>query len=497
MLDFFFIILTNGFSLNDYTMENNAFLGVDVAKGSADFLLVNARKETLEEGFMLDDCAEGRKVLCQLIDKWFASGITHLYCAVESTGGYENNWFTLLCSLAASYDQKNKTLRVARVNPRPVKACGQAGMLRTQTDQTSALAIASYLIGFPEKVRYSPHTGQSDDPVWLAARGQAGLIRMLIKQKTQLSSQLEKLLYTRLGETMIYCRNGIPGWLLRLVSRYPSREHLQRAGAGKLAKIKGLSPDKAKSLLGKLNGDQPATPVIACHTIKATAREILHLQKQIDTQQTFLIDQFSEHPDVRLLESITGIAVTSAVRLIVEIEDVSRFDSSKAFCAYFGVHPTWRESGDGHWKTGMSKQGRAQVRGMLYMSSLSAIRWDPDLKKLYHRFRKEKRMNHYQAMGVLMHKLLRIIYGVLKNQTPYDRQVDRENRRQSKEKQQAYQKKIAQNKAAQKTTRQRFMGNGADSTEDAPISRKAYKKRKQEASQSSTKEECTGSPPAD
>ena len=106
-------------------------------------------------------------------------------------------------------------------------------------------------------------------------------------------------------------------------------------------------------------------------------------------------------------------------------------------------------------------------------------------------------MNHYQAMGVLMHKLLRIIYGVLKNKTPYDRQVDRENRRRSKEKQQAYQKKIAQNKAAQKTTRQRFMSNRADSTEDAPISPRAYKKRKQEASQSSLVEEYAGSPPAD
>src|SRR6056297_2096147 len=476
-------------------MENNAYLGIDVAKGSADFLLIDARKEILEEGFVLDDCTQGRKVLTQLIDGWFEGGVTHLYCGVESTGGYENNWFTLLCSLAAIYQKKGKTLRVTRVNPRPVKACGEAAMLRTQTDQTSALAIASYMIGFPEKIRYSPHAGQSEDPLWLAARGQAGLIRMLIKQKTQLSSQLEKLLYTRLGETMIYCRNGLPGWLLRLVSRYPSREHLRRAGAGKVAKTKGIPLDKAESLLGKLDGDQPATPAIACHTIKATARQILHLQAQIDAQQDFLINQFSDHPDVKLLESITGIGSASAVRLLVEIEDISRFDSCKAFCAYFGVHPTWKESGDGHWKTGMSKKGRAQVRGILYMSSLSALRWDSDMKGLYHRFRKEKGMNHYQAMGVVMHKLLRIMYGVLNSQTPYDRQVDRENRRQANQKRQAYQKKATQNKTAQKTTRQRY-SKRADSTEYAPISRRAYKKRKQEVSQSSLVEEYAGSPPA-
>lgn len=476
-------------------MEHIAYLGIDVAKGSADFLLVNARKVPLEDGFVLDDCSQGREKVTELIEQWFASGITQLYCGVESTGGYENNWFRLLCRLAGKYQKKDTILRVSRVNPRAVKACGQAGMLRTQTDQTSALAIASYLIGFPEKIRYSPNMDHAEDPMWLAARGQAGLTHMLIKQKTQLSNQLEKLLYSHLGELMVYCRHRLPLWMLRLLSRYPGRERLRRAGLKKVAGINGISSDKAQSLLGKLDSGQSATPPIACHTIKASARQILHLQSQIDTQQTYLIRQFKDHSDVKLLESITGIGQASAVGLIVQIEDYSRFEASKSFCAYFGVHPVWKESGDGHWKMGMSKQGRGQVRAILYMSSLSAIRWDPDMKKLYHRFRKKKRMNHYQAMGVLMHKLLRIIYGVLKNQTPYDRQIDRNNRRRSQQKSQAYQQKAAAAKTAQKTTRQRYMSNRADSTEDAPISRRAYKKRKQEASQRSKMEEHAGSPP--
>lgn len=477
-------------------MENNAYLGIDVAKGSADFLLVNARKQILEEGFALDDCNSGRRVLARLIDGWFAGGITHLYCGVESTGGYENNWFTLLCGLAGSYQKEGKTLRVARINPRPVKACGQAGMLRTQTDQTSALSIASYLIGFPEKVRYSPGQSHPEDSLWGAARGQAGLVRMLTKQQTQLSSQLEKLLYSRLGELIIYCRNGIPGWLLRLLARYPSREHLRRAGATRVAAIKGISPDKARSLLARLDSGQPVTPPIACHTIGATAKQILQLQLQLQAQQEYLNSQFDQHPDVRLIGSVKGIGLDSAVRLIVAIEDISRFDSCKAFCAYFGVHPTWKESGDGHWRTGMSKQGRAEVRGILYMCSLTSIRWNPDLKGLYHRFRK-KGMNHYQAMGVVMHKLLRIVYGVLKTQTPYDPQVDRDNRQRSIQAQKEYRQKLVRRKTAQKTTRQRYMAEEADSTEEAPISRRAYKKRKQEASQSSLLEEHAGSPPAE
>ena len=48
-----------------------------------------------------------------------------------------------------------------------------------------------------------------------------------------------------------------------------------------------------------------------------------------------------------------------------------------------------------------------------------------------------------------------------------------------------------------KIPRQRYISEEADSVEDAPISRRAYKKRKQEASQSSFVEEHAGSPPAD
>lgn len=476
------------------TMENRAYLGIDVSKGSADFILVDADKGILEKGFLLDDCPQGRKMLCRLIQGWLDGGITHLYCAMESTGGYENNWYGMLCGLGASYQNTGKTLRVARVNPRAVKACTKALMLRTQNDQTSALAIASYQIGFSEKIRYSPGQGQSEDPIWLAARGQAGLIRMLLKQKTQLSNQLEKLLYSRFGEVMIYCRNGIPGWLVRLLQRYPSRQSLQRAGTKKVASIKGISLARAQSLLGKLDASQPATPPITSHTIQATARQILYLQEQIQAQQAYLSQQFAEHPDVLLIESVKGIGLDSAVRILVEIEDISRFDTSNAFCSFFGVPPSWRESGDGHWKVGMSKQGRPQVRGILYMCSLTGIRWNPDLKKLYHRFRK-KGMNHYQAMGVVMHKLLRIIYGVLKNQTPYDPQVDRANRKRSKQARQAYQEKKAQKTSQHITMRQRFNSQLEDSTEQAPLSRRAYQKRKQEASQSSPLEEHAGSPP--
>lgn len=71
----------------------HAFLGVDVSKGYADFTLLDPRKNQLEKAFQLDDTGKGHDVLKkQLLRMIKAHKISHLYCGVESTGGFENNW---------------------------------------------------------------------------------------------------------------------------------------------------------------------------------------------------------------------------------------------------------------------------------------------------------------------------------------------------------------------------------------------------------------------
>ena len=414
---------------------------------------------------------------------------------MESTGGYENNWFGFLCSLAGRHAGDGNTLKVTRINPKAIKASGEAALLRTRTDHTSALSIASYLVNWPQKVSYSPQDGQPTGAQWMVARQQAGFITMLAKQKTQLTNQLEKLMYQHTGELLVYCRHGIPSWMLRVLACYPGREQMSRAGHRKLASIKGISSEKAASILSKLDHQQPVSSPMSCHTIQATARQILHLQSQIETEDAYLISQYKDHPDAKLLETIKSVGIASAVRLIVQIEDIGRFGAAKKLCAYFGVHPTWKRSGDGLWKMGMSKQGRSSVRATLYMCSLSAIRHNEDLKALYHSFRL-KGMNHYQAIGVVMHKLLQIIYGILKHQTPYDPAIDQKNREIAEHNRTEYEQKTTEADQKKQSRRQRFMSPDSEVTDQVPISRRAYQKRKQLASQSSVKEEYAGSPPA-
>src|SRR5699024_12627307 len=123
-------------------MQTKAYLGIDVSKGYADFILLDDQKQLLEPAFELDDMSDDRTALTKRIESWVSAGLKQLYCGVESTGGYENNWYHHLLNLA---HQDDLALKVTRLNPKPVKACREAGMLRTTNPRSTAHDIAHYM----------------------------------------------------------------------------------------------------------------------------------------------------------------------------------------------------------------------------------------------------------------------------------------------------------------------------------------------------------------
>jgi len=456
-------------------MEKTGFLGIDVSKGYSDFLLLDSAGYVMEEGFQLADNKQGRQTLKEIIAGWQKEGLEELFCGVESTGGYENNWYTYLKT-----GFKGSKVHVCRINPKGVKAVGDATLKRTITDAVSAENIATYMISFPKKLDYGLNALPANQ-VFKEGRQHLTYIRMLQKQKTQLSNQLEKLLYQYFGEILVYCRHGAPVWLLTMLVKYPTAETVLKAGVKQISAIRSVSPEKAKSILAKAkNNIHSVSPQIA-RVISATAREILHKDVLIKEEKTYLTDMYKMSGDVVLLSSIPSIGVDSAVAIMLEIEDVKRFETVKKMASFFGVHPTFKQSGDGLWGNHMSKKGRGEIRAVLYMSTLSAVRYNPILKQVYARFR-AKGMKHNQAAGVVMHKLLRIIYGVLKNQTAFNAETDEANQQNAAEKQLSKEQK---DKAAEKVKKQKKHRFQETST-DAPISRRAEQKiRKQIASQAS------------
>ena len=433
---------------------NHYYLGIDVSKGYSDFILLNSAKQSVEENFQLDDTFDGHQKLYNILSGF----CTHhpkaqIYAAVESTGGYENNWFGSLLRFQGSLP-----LNTARLNPCGVSNNSKAGLDRNITDKISAENVAKYMIEHPEKVTYQHH-----DPL-ASLRRQWGFVKMLIKQKTQLLNQLESNLYVANPEILPYCKNGVPNWVLSLLLQYPTAPKLAKARKSSVVLIPHVTPQKAKELIEAAKQSvASATDEVTAQIIKATVKQIKQLLKSIDAQVKIMTDK-CRVPEVELLKTFKGIGAFSAIGLILEIGSVERFASAKKLASFFGLHPVYKKSGDGTWGFHMSKKGRTAPRQILYMVAMVAIKSNPLIREIYLKHT-EKGMEKMEALGLCMHKILRIIYGMLKHNKPFDPEIDRRNRA-----------KTTQNKTKICRDRnRRYQGFDAQ----APISRRHAQKRKE------------------
>ncbi|MGB0561732.1 MAG: IS110 family transposase [Spirulinaceae cyanobacterium] len=120
-----------------------------------------------------------------------------------------------------------------------------------------------------------------------------------------------------------------------------------------------------------------------------------------------------------LLVSITGIGQTTAMSLLAEMGDFSRFKSARQLAAFAGLTPQDRTSGTSiTGKTRLCKIGNSFLRKALYFSAISASRHCPVIRAFYNRLIAAGKPK-MQALGAVMHKLIRIVYGALKSGQPF------------------------------------------------------------------------------
>lgn len=398
-------------------MQQNFYLGIDVSKGYADFIILGKDKKVVEDNFQLDDTFEGHNQLFEILSGFLAKHPeTNIFAAVESTGGYENNWLKFL-----SKCQNQLQLSVARVNPFGVSYNSKASLNRIITDKQSAKNVAEYLISHPEKVQYN------NEDYYSSVRRQWTLIKMLTKQKVQLLNQLESLLYIANPEVLSYCSNSVNLWTLKMLRQYPTARNLSKARLSTLNRIPYITESLAKQLIDNAkNSVASSVDDTTAEIIRALVDQILQLKKLIYLQRKQL-EKNCNLAEVELLKSLKGIGTYSAVGLMIEILSVERFSSVKKLASFFGIHPVFKQSGDGLSGFKMSKRGRKEPRQILFNVARFAVVHNPYIKEIY-AMHLQKGMPKMAALGAVMYKILRIVYGMLKNNKPFNPEIDRVNR---------------------------------------------------------------------
>ena len=148
------------------------------------------------------------------------------------------------------------------------------------------------------------------------------------------------------------------------------------------------------------------------------------LQDCAQVLQAQINDHIDGHPqlkqDVELLRSIPGIGLVTAPKVLALLGDVRRFKNAKALSAFIGVTPRLKQSGSSiKARTMMSRTGHADMRRALYMPALVARQHNAAVKVFGDRLRAAG-LAPKAVVGACMHKLVMLIYGVLRSGKPFD-----------------------------------------------------------------------------
>jgi transposase len=147
------------------------------------------------------------------------------------------------------------------------------------------------------------------------------------------------------------------------------------------------------------------------------------LQRQRDDTRTALVDCFVAMPEAPYLLSMHGLGIITAATILAEIGDPSHYTSARQLIKLAGTQPVFNASGrKTRSKTPMSHKGRPRLRTALFFAVMRLVQVDETFARAYQRLqqREENPLTKMQALGVLMNKLLRILWALIQKRTLYD-----------------------------------------------------------------------------
>ncbi len=125
-----------------------------------------------------------------------------------------------------------------------------------------------------------------------------------------------------------------------------------------------------------------------------------------------------EKEDRALLMTAPGVGFVTTEVVLSELAGYERFRNSQTVCAYAGVAPAVRQSGDKRSKDmRITKEGSGLLRWALVESAWRLVRTSPKWAARYARLKERK--GKKRAIVAVARKLLCVLYAMLRTRTPY------------------------------------------------------------------------------
>jgi transposase len=179
---------------------------------------------------------------------------------------------------------------------------------------------------------------------------------------------------------------------------------------------------RANAICTKLKEPQPAPAASVAQAyplaVKSLLRQMRNTLDELSAIECEIRDNYKDHPNKNLLESLPGIASTLGPVLAAELgSDVTRFSDVKTLKAFAGSCPVTKRSGK-YCEVSYRRTCNWRVRQALHLASQSAIircRW---ARELYDRLRSEGK-SYGRALRAVANQLVEMLYMILLRRTPY------------------------------------------------------------------------------
>jgi len=255
--------------------------------------------------------------------------------------------------------------------------------------------------------------------------------RRLIAQRTALVQQLQAALKRYFPVALAYFDNWTSPSAWDFLLTFPTPESLARATTRKLMGFfkthrLALTParqaqiqDRARALDWHV---APEVVEVKARLAQTTAKLLRTLQSQLDEYRKVIETAAAAQPQTALVASLPGAGAKLAPRLLAHILPIlDQCASADSLMMLGGVSPVLFESGK-HKRVRMRHACQKGFRATLHLFAAQSACWCAWARAFYDLAR-QRGQSHALALRNLARKWLKILFRMLKTNTPYDEEL--------------------------------------------------------------------------
>ena len=383
------------------------YVGIDIAKNTHWASAMNSDGEILLEPFSFQNNNEGFQ---KFISKLSNFDKQKMLIGLESTAHYGENIISYLFNL---------DYKIGIINPIQTSNLRKSNIRKTKNDKVDTFIIIKSLT----LNNYNLVTTRDINNIKLKglSRSRHNLIVMRSRSKIQLASFIDQL-FPELNK--FFKGNLHLNVSYQLLKEYSS---LKQISSLHLTKLTNILHDNSHGRYNKQDAirlrelaknsvgiDNPTLSL----QIKQAILQIELYTEQIEEVEK-LSKQILDEMDSKLL-TIPGMSYNQATVIHGFIGDINRFNKSCQLLAYAGLDPSIYQSGNFEARsTRMSKRGNSLLRYNLVYAAHNLVLHNRTFKE-YYDLKRSQGKTHYCALGHCAHKLVRIIFKMLKSNVDFN-----------------------------------------------------------------------------